>query len=42
MARLIRLLPVLIPVFRAVLRNPAVRKRLGLKPLNGDGRTPRR
>ena len=42
MARLIRLLPVLIPVFRAVLRNPSVRRRLGLKPLNDGGRSPRR
>ncbi len=41
MARLIRLLPVLIPIFRKALRNPTVRRKLGLKPVDGDGRTGR-
>lgn len=39
MARLIKLLPVLIPLVRKVLRNPSVRRRLGLRPLDGDGRS---
>ena len=38
MARLIRFLPVLIPLVRRALRNPTMRSRLGMKPLDGDGK----
>lgn len=37
MARLIRLLPVLIPLVRTALRNPKVRELLHLKPLPPQG-----
>ena len=39
MIRLLRLLPIIIPVATRLLRNPKVRARLGLKPQDGTGRT---
>jgi hypothetical protein len=36
--RLIRLLPLLIPIATRLLRNPKVRARLGLKPQGGGKR----
>ena len=38
MYRMIRLLPILIPVGRRILRNPTVRERLHLKPLDRERR----
>ena len=42
MARLIRLLPLLIPVARTLLRNPKVRELLKLKPIPQSGRGSKR
>lgn len=42
MIRIVRLLPLVLPVVRRVLRNPKVRARLGLKPLPPEQRRRRR
>ena len=42
MVRVIRLLPVLIPVARMLLRNPKVRELLRLKPVPQTGQGSRR
>ncbi|WP_375386837.1 hypothetical protein [uncultured Amnibacterium sp.] len=39
MARLLRLLPIIIPIATRLLRNPKVRARLGLKPTDGSSST---
>ena len=39
MIRLLRFLPVIIPIARRLLRNPKVRARLGLKPQDGGSAT---
>jgi hypothetical protein len=42
MVRLLRLLPVLIPIARTLLRNPKVRSLLHLKPIPQSGRGSKR
>jgi hypothetical protein len=39
MIRLLRLLPIIVPIATRLLRNPKVRARLGLKPQGGAGAT---